>query len=343
MVQECIQSYVGQCTVRNDLVKSARDTHHASTPIHTILRLFQGGLKPFLACSDTVDALTLEIILRTVDNKRVPADPLQRREYSDVEMDAMMEAAQDPRDRLILTILREIGLRITAICHLKYGMLIDEHGEPREVCNVPEKRKSYRQFVTSEHLRQRISEHNTFVQASRVDCRNEEDRKDQYLLNLVDSSTPISETLISRMLGRMATEAHVEINVHAHAFRHTIVGTLIKCGNEMATVSKFMGHKNVDTTYRNYWVSTIKDLNANMNNPFTGTLQAKEEAKDTDDLEKQILKAQKDRALTMLTKMEAIILACNSPDTIRQLAMEMPNLEEDKALVMEDCCAPEAE
>jgi hypothetical protein len=168
-------------------------------------------------------------------------------------------------------------------------------------------------------------------------------RADQYILNLVDTSAPISQTLVSNMLARMATEAHVEINVHAHAFRHTIVGTLIKCGNEMATVSKFMGHKNVDTTYRNYWVSTIKDLNAHMNNASTGTMQAKEEARDNHDLEKQILKAQKDKALTMLTKMEAIILACNSPITIRQLAMEMPNLEEDKALVMEDCCAPEAE
>jgi hypothetical protein len=54
MVQECIQSCVGQSNVRNDLVKSVRDTHHAATPIHTILRLFQGGLKPFLACSECV-------------------------------------------------------------------------------------------------------------------------------------------------------------------------------------------------------------------------------------------------------------------------------------------------
>jgi site-specific recombinase XerD len=341
MVQECIQSYVGQCNVRNDLVKSAMDTHHAATPIHTILRLFQGGLKPFLACSDTVDGLTMEILQRTIENKRVPVDPLLRREYSDAEMEAMMEAAQDPRERLILTILREIGLRIAAICHLKCRMLIDENGEPREVCNVPEKRKSYRQFVTSKNLRQRISDHDAFMRAS-TDGEDEEERGDQYILNLLDPSAPISQTLINVMLARMAAEAHVEINVHAHAFRHTIVGTLIKCGNEMAIVSKFMGHKSIDTTYRNYWVSTIKELNANMNNPFTGTMQAKEEAKENDDLEKQILKAQKDKSLAMLTQMEAIILACNSPDTIRQLAREMPNLEEDKALVMENCCAPEA-
>jgi hypothetical protein len=175
-----------------------------------------------------------------------------------------------------------------------------------------------------------------------TDGKDEEKRDDQYILHLLDPSAPISQTLINVMLARMAAEAHVEINVHAHAFRHTIVGKLIKCGNEMAIVSKFMGHKSIDTTYRNYWVSTIKELNANMNNPFTGTMQAKEEAKENDDLEKQILKAQKDKSLAMLTQMEAIILACNSPDTIRQLAREMPNLEEDKALVMENCCAPEA-
>jgi hypothetical protein len=119
-----------------------------------------------------------------------------------------------------------------------------------------------------------------------TDGGDEEERGDQYILNLLDPWAPISQTLISVMLARVAAEAHVEINVHAHAFRLTIVGTLIKCGNEMAIVSQFMGLKSIDTTYRNYWVRTIKD-------PFTGTLQAKEEANESDDLDKQNLKAQK--------------------------------------------------
>ena len=43
-----------------------------------------------------------------------------------------------------------------------------------------------------------------------------------------------------------------DINVHPHAFRHTIVGALIDAGNSMDVVSKYMGHANVSTAADNY-------------------------------------------------------------------------------------------
>lgn len=58
--------------------------------------------------------------------------------------------------------------------------------------------------------------------------------------------------------------------MHAHAFRHTIVGQLMDAGNSMEVVSKFMGHKSSGVTNRHYWTVSVQELNERMNNPFMG-------------------------------------------------------------------------
>jgi len=72
--------------------------------------------------------------------------------------------------------------------------------------------------------------------------------------------------------------------VHAHAFRHTIVGRLMNAGTSLEVVSKYMEHKSLDTTSTHYWVANVQELHETLDNPMTGSYQKKirdDELKDT--------------------------------------------------------------
>jgi len=118
---------------------------------------------------------------------------------------------------------------------------------PRTTCAVPEKGKVFRHFVTSPNLQKRII---VYVN----DLRNRHiigDPSKFFMFNIHDPKQPASEGLLGTLLNETATKACVPIHVHAHAFRHTLVGKLMQtAGNDLSTVSKFMGHKSSDTTSR---------------------------------------------------------------------------------------------
>ena len=60
-------------------------------------------------------------------------------------------------------------------------------------------------------------------------------------------------------------------HVHPHAFRKTVVINLMKLGNSIDTVSKFIGHSSPNTTRNSYWVETNSDLTDNMIIPWIRT------------------------------------------------------------------------
>ncbi len=63
------------------------------------------------------DVLSLGKILQKVENKRIPANPATRRTFNDDEIDRLIEVCkEDKLMSLAITILQEIGLRISALC-----------------------------------------------------------------------------------------------------------------------------------------------------------------------------------------------------------------------------------
>eukprot|EP00959_Pyramimonas_sp_CCMP1952_P409072 8572793-Pyramimonas_sp.AAC.1 len=84
-------------------------------------------------------------------------------------------------------------------------------------------------------------------------------------------------------LKAIAFKANVtDVKMHAHAFRHTIVGKLMHAGNPMELVSKFMGHKSVNITSQHYWVPTTQEIHNKLKNPFDGQLQQQKAAAEAD-------------------------------------------------------------
>ena len=329
MISDLIRRYGQSRTVLNNRVKSSQTkSHHASFSVVQMIRYFKGGFRKWLACKDTIDLVNYAHIIKGIDNKREAADPDKRRTFTDEEVEGILAYAKDPRQELIVTIFREIGLRVSAIGHLRYKMLMNEDGVPRDVCIVPEKGNTKRRFVTSSNLKTRIKVYIDFFRGVLPLCAY----KDAFIMNLVDPTKPFSSEGIRQILTELAKEAQiVGVHVHPHAFRHTIVGKLIEAGNSMEHVSKFIGHASTDTTSTSYWVTSIKELNDQMNNPFMPGFKSAEERKEDVDNTHEQDRLKIEASLKIINMYNLIIAKCiednlHSREVQRMLFTKMPNL-----------------
>lgn len=264
-IKSALIDYGRSLNVNHERVKNTHEDHHAKRSIVFALGMFKtDAIKSFLQNKTytEIQALETSSILHHIENLRIIGES-KRRVYLDEEIESMLETVKNNEMyTLIITILREIGLRSGAICNMRYGNLIDQYETPRHVCRVLEKGNKIREFVTGPNLKRKIVSYvATLTKFQPID-------KNTFLFN-VERNRPLPATTLSNKLKRIAIDAGVtDVVVHPHVFRHTIVGKLMDVGNSAEVVSKFMGHANVDTTLKWYWLKNIEDITRSINNPF---------------------------------------------------------------------------
>jgi integrase len=273
MVMNVILEYGKTINVQNERVKNVVDGHHAKRNISTIVSLFKNTLK-MVPCYREIHSIVPSTLTINIENKRVIADSNTRRVYLKKEIDDMLLCVNDdPYMTLIITILREIGLRAGAICNLKYRDLIDVNfNTPLHICRVLEKGNKIREFSTSPNLKLKIV---TVIGSTIIN--NPSINPNWYIFG-TSNEVPMSYSTFLNRLKKIAMESGiVDVNVHPHSFRHTIVGELMDAGNSAEIVSKYIGHTNVDTTMKYYHVMTTDDMMEKLINPYTFTQTKKEE------------------------------------------------------------------
>jgi len=222
----------------------------------------------------------------------------------------MLKAQENPQHVLLLTLLREIGLRAGAIRHMRYHDLVDKHHKPLHVCRVREKGNVFRQFVTGPNLKRTIVTYIRWIEVHYTPKKV--DLTKLYLFSPTDSMyTPLSASTLSSWLLKYSSEAGIfGVRVHPHAFRHTIVGKLMDAGNSLEVVSKFMGHSNTNTTAKHYWLSDIDKLCKNMRNPFTGSFSSEAEKKEVYEEELEYAREKIDAGLGIIYIYNQVIAEC---------------------------------
>lgn len=283
-------------SVRNDYVKSAHNSHSARSYVKWILHFIKGSLAPRISANCA--SLNLTTLLRKIPNRRVAANPSQRRAYSLEELERMRENTKGPAEDVMLTILIEIGLRNSALRHLKYATLLDEQHMPRKYINVREKGNKIRACQVSPNLATKIEVLSNYWRTRPGGCEGSDygaggsgsSLSDVYILNLRHPRRPLSETTVRDKLKRIAKTAHItDVRVHAHAFRHTLIQRLVFVGNSIEIVSKYMGHANTHTTSYFYFVPTPAEIGAVLKNPFLPEFHEKQQKlQQTDDREQEL-------------------------------------------------------
>lgn len=332
MWESVIVDFAKASHIHQDWVKSSRNTgHHASHRVTNMLRLVRRGLTSYISCP-TVESLKKGKILASIPNEREPRDAEERREFTDDECERMLAAANTTCMRLIITIFIEIGLRVNALCHIKYSMLLDDNHTPRVSCVIPEKMKAKRYFVTSKNLQSKIKAHADYFRSLHP---NESDYRDLFIMNQSHPRRFLSNDSVRRSLHNIARDANiVGVQVHPHAFRHTIVGKLIAAGNPMEIVSKFMGHRHTSTTADNYFLTNSEKMAKMVNNPFMEDYvppESKEEEKGPSELE--IAEMKLTLAMKIIFTYNQVIDRLQAVEVAQSIVHDIPDLSKRLAVL----------
>jgi integrase len=331
-VERLVLGFGKSRTGLNDRVKSLKPVHSATPFVTSIARVIRVGMTEYFTWPPT---LKIGDILSKIDDQRqlMPdTDVTPRRLYRDAEVDRMLFIVRDkPKSVLILLLLREIGLRVTALGHIKYFMLMTEDHVPRHVCNVPEKGKTSRQFVTSNKLKGAIKVYVDSLALEWVDKVTLVSKSPDFYIFEPLKNKPHDSANVRALLRCLQRIACIPVTVHPHCFRHTVIGKLIKAGNSIELISKFMGHKNVGTT-EVYNISTVQELHTTINNPFHTNYTKRGMDTCTDTVATALLKSKKQKAMEIIYSYNMILSKCvddnlSASDVRSQIFARMPDLQ----------------
>ena len=254
-------------SVRNDLVKSTDSAHAGTEFIYAFVSLSKTILVKYFSNKQDVSALNVSFILGSSLNKRESSSTLERRHFLPSEIlkiEDYITTTQNSTWQLVFVILKEVGLRVYALTTLKVSHFLNSKGIINSSVSVLEKQRRWRTFIVSETIK-------TIFERYLEEFPEAKDDHNRYLFRSQNSNHTLRYTpeTISQNIKQFCNNAGVVGNfVHIHAFRHTLVNSLMHCGNKIENVSKYMGHSSVSTTEKYYWTDNVTNIISTMNVPW---------------------------------------------------------------------------
>jgi hypothetical protein len=134
-------------------------------------------------------------------------------------------------------------------------------------------------------------------------------------------------------LSRIARDAQVnDVRVHPHAFRHTLVGTLVSAGNSLDVIAKFLGHASAATTAQFYFTPTASQLEASLQNPFAARFQERESQKELDATDMEVANA---KVKACKDVVNALVLQCRDEASSAKLFDKLSILQDIQKILQD--------
>ena len=155
------------------------------------------------------------------------------------EVDLLVEAADNSRDKAIVEFLYATGIRISELCALDLKdvdigsmmVLVKGKGKKERMVFFGNKAKE----ALLEYLRDR---------AKIVHKIPAKDREALF----ITSRGRISDMTVRRILKKLAKRAGIYKDVYPHLLRHSFATHLLEAGMDLRAVQELLGHKNIETT-----------------------------------------------------------------------------------------------
>ncbi len=164
-----------------------------------------------------------------------------------VDFEQLLAATKTARDRAILRVLRETGMRAGELCQLKLGDVDLQTGIVSLVGKGNKQRYAFLLPATVAAVR------------AWLDARGR-----------VSQEAPLFETLrgpmtigaVENLLRRLARRARVTGHCNAHAFRHAFGRDYVLKGGDLASLADLLGHADIETTklYSRFTVAELQEL-----------------------------------------------------------------------------------
>jgi len=166
---------------------------------------------------------------------------------SQKEVQALLGAAKNIREKAMLTTCYGGGLRVAELTHLRVGDINSE----RMVIEVRGgKMAKDRQVPLSPKLLQLLRDY----------WRQE--RPDEWLFPGQNALKPITTRSIRRMIDRVAVRAGIKRRVTPHTLRHSFATHLMESGANIRVIQRMLGHASLSTTAFYTHLSTSEMLKA---------------------------------------------------------------------------------
>lgn len=157
----------------------------------------------------------------------------------------LLESTDQPRDRALLAFLADTGCRLGGLL----GLRIEDIDLIERRALVHEKGAKSRRVVftafTAALLRKWLH-----VRQSATD----------YVFVSLTSGAALTPSGVNQLLKRLKAKAMVRGRVNPHSFRHSFAREYIKNGGDVVTLSRLLGHADINTTAAYYAVFTQGEL-----------------------------------------------------------------------------------
>lgn len=155
-----------------------------------------------------------------------------RKSFSAVEVQKLINACDNNRDRAIVLFLLNTGVRVSELCEIRFGSFNFEANE----CLIHGKGNRQRYVYYDDVTKWTIGEY----------LEETKDVKVDYLF-LGKGCRPLKPGGIRNMLKKLERISGVD-NVHPHRFRRTFATAISSRGMPIEEVKGLLGHKKIDTT-----------------------------------------------------------------------------------------------
>lgn len=178
-----------------------------------------------------------------------PRPRQRRRDLTDADVLALGAACRTVRERAFLALVSTTGLRSCAIGMARVTDVWDERREevlPR--VSLVEKNSEVRTFVPCPRLREALRAY--LSGAERPDAS-----RGPHLFPGPRWPGRPCLSVARNMLRPLCLRAHLP-PFSPHQFRHYVVNALMERGSRLECVSRWLGHRSPNVTFRHYWTST---------------------------------------------------------------------------------------
>lgn len=161
------------------------------------------------------------------------------------DIDRLIDAATDPRDRAILLFLATTGCRVGGLVGLRLADLDLKRGQ----AIVREKGRGgakMRVVFLTEELQRALREWMEWRDLRQLVLRRKTDRV------FVGRKGALTPAGVYKLIWRVAKVAHITGRHNPHSFRHAFARTVLDNGADLATVSQMMGHSSLVVTAKFY-------------------------------------------------------------------------------------------
>ena len=268
-------------TEENLIAAALARAHHAKCPpnkaepviqetIRLINRMLLGLGIPLTVCSRAVKNLYRSGIScdRLITNNTIRTNiaktnfPCTKQDaFSQVEITRLISNASTIFDRCIFLLMSQIGLRRRAVAWLRLAAVWNGQQVLTEGWAV-EKGTRLRVFTINDTLAQCL-----YIYITRQ--RQCASGSPWLFPSPRDPGAHIRPGTLALRLKKHCTRLKIiGSHTHPHAIRKFVVNQLLQVGNSVESVSAWLGHANIDTTYGVYWVPSLREISCGMNIPW---------------------------------------------------------------------------